>query len=108
MLDHGNDAPSSKRYLVVLPGARGRLHGLTTRSKGFLDLPSTVKLFNNLGDLLLAQRQPKAPQREEFCHGFATLAHAPNRNAPKVQSGVLAERHRGKCQVEPRTLRRPG
>ena len=29
--------------------------------------------FNNLGNLLFAQRQPKSIQREGFCHGFATV-----------------------------------
>ena len=59
--------------------------------QSFFWFPSTFKIFNNLGNLLFAKRQPKSAQREGFCHGFATVVHEPNRLALKVQtvSGYL-------------------
>ena len=41
--------------------------------QSFFRFTSTSKVFNNLGNLLFAQRQPKSPQRQGFCHGFATV-----------------------------------
>jgi len=35
------------------------------------------KMFNNLGNLLFAQKQPKTAQCEAFCHGFATVFRRP-------------------------------
>jgi len=43
------------------------------RLQSFLRFTSTLKVFNNLGNLLFAQKQPKTLQQEEFCHGFATV-----------------------------------
>jgi hypothetical protein len=59
--------------------------------QSFSWFPSTFKIFNNLGNLLFAQRQPKSAQREGFCHDFATVVHEPNRLALNVQtvSGFL-------------------
>jgi len=34
--------------------------------QSFFRFPSTFKIFNNLGNLLFAQRQPKSAQREGF------------------------------------------
>src|ERR1700731_4527640 len=49
--------------------------------QSFFWFPSTFKIFNNLGNLLFAQRQPKSAQWEGFCHGFATVVHEPSRLA---------------------------
>jgi hypothetical protein len=49
--------------------------------QSFRWLPSTFKIFNNLGNLLFAQRQPKSAQRQGFCHGFATVVRELSRLA---------------------------
>ena len=45
----------------------------TTRLQSFFRFISTFKVFNNLGNLLFAQRQPKSAQQRRvlsrFCHG---------------------------------------
>lgn len=56
--------------------------------QSFFWFPSTFKIFNNLGNLLFAHRQPKSAQREGFCHGFATVVHEPNRLAVKSPDDV--------------------
>jgi hypothetical protein len=43
------------------------------RLQCFFWFTSTFKVFNNSGNLLFAQRQPKSAQCEGFCHGFATV-----------------------------------
>ena len=43
--------------------------------QSFFWFPSTFKIFNNLGNLLFAQRQPKSAQREGFCHGKFAVGH---------------------------------
>jgi len=56
--------------------------------QSFFWFPSTFKIFNNLGNLLFAQRQPKSAQREGFCHGFATVVHEPSRPTDEGPDGV--------------------
>jgi hypothetical protein len=56
--------------------------------QSFFWFPSTFKIFNNLGNLLFAQRQPKSAQREGFCHGFVTVVHEPSRPADEGPDGV--------------------
>jgi hypothetical protein len=43
------------------------------RLQSLFRFTSTFKVFNNLGNLRFAQTQPKSPQRQGFCHGFATV-----------------------------------
>jgi hypothetical protein len=56
--------------------------------QSFLWFPSTFKIFNNLGNLLFAQRQPKSAQCEGCCHGFVTVVHEPIRLAIESPDGV--------------------
>jgi len=44
------------------------------RLQSFFTFNSTFKFFNNLGNLLFAQSQPKPHQQTGFCHGFATVS----------------------------------
>ena len=67
------------------------------RLQSFYRFTSTFKVFNNLGNLLFARRQPKSAQREGFCHGFATVrlyssvrSIVENANVPTAHEAVEA------------------
>jgi hypothetical protein len=72
---------SLRRRNHVFPNRAHLPWAHTDPLQSFFWFPTTFRIFNNLGNLLFAQRQTKSAEWEGFCHGFATVVRELSRLA---------------------------